>query len=68
MIQCLLSMKDMKDNNGSVGEVYRFVTTEEHWRMIRYDGTSFTTTENFTVLFGTMGANKKRLLGCGGLF
>lgn len=73
VIQYLLSMKDMRDNNGSVGEVYGFVTTEEHWRMIRYDGTSFTTTENFTVLFGTSyGSEQKEmdegLLGCGGLF
>ena len=32
MKQCLLSLKDMGDNNGG-GEVYGFVTTGESWRM-----------------------------------
>ena len=34
MRQCLLSMKDMQDNNGG-GEVYGFVTTGTQWQMIR---------------------------------
>lgn len=35
MKQCLLSMKDMRDNNGG-GKVYGFVTFGEIWRMISY--------------------------------
>ena len=36
MRQCLLSMKDMQDNNGG-GEAYGFVTTGTQWQMIRYE-------------------------------
>ncbi|KAI5839541.1 hypothetical protein DFP73DRAFT_561263 [Morchella snyderi] len=59
MKQCLLSLKDARDNNGG-GEVYGFVTTGSQWQMIRYDGTSFISTEEFTVLFRTMGTAKER--------
>ncbi|KAF8538493.1 hypothetical protein BDD12DRAFT_152826 [Trichophaea hybrida] len=45
MKQCLLTMKDMRDNNGG-GRVYGFVTTGESWRMLRYDGTSFALRED----------------------
>ena len=38
MKQCLLATKDGWDNNGG-GVIYGFVTTGDHWRMIRYDGT-----------------------------
>lgn len=71
--QCLLAMKDMKDNNSygsgngdgggggdGGGEVYGFVTTGERWRMVRYDGRSFELTENMDVLFDTMGEDKER--------
>ncbi|RPA93365.1 hypothetical protein L873DRAFT_1748747 [Choiromyces venosus 120613-1] len=57
--QCLLAMKDMGDNNGG-GVVYGFVTTGEQWQMLRYDGTVFTQTENFLVLFPNMGQEKGR--------
>ncbi|KAL7270976.1 hypothetical protein RUND412_006303 [Rhizina undulata] len=53
----LLTMKDMRDNN-SGGEVYTFITIGEYWRMIRYNGTSFVSTEKFTVLFDTMETEK----------
>ena len=36
--QCLLSLKDARDQN-SGGVVYGFITTGESWRMLRYDGT-----------------------------
>ena len=35
--QCLLSMRDMRDGNGT-GKVYGFVATGESWQMLRYDG------------------------------
>ncbi|KAF8543480.1 hypothetical protein BDD12DRAFT_874577 [Trichophaea hybrida] len=60
MKQCLLAMKDMRDNGG--GEVYGFVTTGEHWRMIRYEGASFISTKNFTVLLDTMETDKEGLM------
>ena len=41
--QCLLSLKDLGDNNGG-GEVYGFTTTGKSWRMIRYDGKTFSQT------------------------
>lgn len=61
MKQCLLAMKDMSDNNGG-GEVYGFVTTGEHWRMLRFDGTSFVGTNTFSVLFETMETDKDEWL------
>ncbi|CUS06897.1 unnamed protein product [Tuber aestivum] len=57
--QCLLAMKDMGDNNGG-GVVHGFVTTGDQWQMIRYDGTAFTQTEHFQVMFPTMGREKGR--------
>ncbi|RPB13386.1 hypothetical protein P167DRAFT_112262 [Morchella conica CCBAS932] len=57
MKQCLLAMKDMRDNN-SGGEVYGFVTTGETWRMLRYDGISFKMTRKIEVLFEGMGQEK----------
>jgi len=53
MKQCLLSMKDMRDNN-KTGEVYGFITTGDDWRMVAYDGSKFQVTNKFTVLFDTM--------------
>ena len=47
--QCLLSLKDMRENNGE-GEVYGFTTTGESWRMFRYDGISFCKTEKMDVI------------------
>ncbi|RPA89458.1 hypothetical protein L873DRAFT_1721774, partial [Choiromyces venosus 120613-1] len=57
--QCLLAMNDMWGNN-SGGKVYGFITTGEHWRMVRYDGITFQMTETFTVLFNTMCKQKDR--------
>jgi len=51
--QCLLALKDARDNNGG-GSVYGFVTTGEQWRMIRYDGTSFVLSDIFQTLFGAV--------------
>ena len=56
--QCLLSLKDSKDINGG-GVVYGFVTSGHLWKMIRYDGTSFLTTNLFLALFETMETDKK---------
>ncbi|KAG0137541.1 hypothetical protein HOY82DRAFT_535565 [Tuber indicum] len=57
--QCLLAMKNIgEDNGGSV--VYGFVTTEEQWQIIRYDGTVFTQTENLLVLFRELGQDRKK--------
>ncbi|KAI5839536.1 hypothetical protein DFP73DRAFT_561246, partial [Morchella snyderi] len=53
MKQCLLSMKDARDNNGG-GEVYGFVTTGESWQMLKYDGASFQITRKIDVLFQGM--------------
>ncbi|KAF8532805.1 hypothetical protein BDD12DRAFT_809643 [Trichophaea hybrida] len=59
MKQCLLAMKDMRDNNGGVDEVYGFVTTGESWRMISYDGT-FQVTNKIDLVFNTMGDEKDK--------
>jgi len=40
MKQCLLAMKDMRDNNG-VGKVYGFITIGDSWRMFSYNGTEW---------------------------
>ncbi|KAF8476235.1 hypothetical protein BDZ91DRAFT_211689 [Kalaharituber pfeilii] len=53
MKQCLLTMRDMRENNGS-GVVYGFVTVGESWRMIRYDGRE--------------GCVDEQVFGCGGLY
>lgn len=55
--QCLLAMKDMRDNNGE-GKVYGFVTTGEYWQMFQYDGTSFQKTNAITVIFDSMDEEK----------
>ena len=52
--QCLLSMKDMWDNNND-GEVYGFVTTGESWRVFRYNGVLFEGSRKMDVLFLGMG-------------
>ncbi|KAF8418383.1 hypothetical protein EV426DRAFT_318548 [Tirmania nivea] len=57
--QCLLSLKDMSDNNNG-GVVYGFITTGDNWRMLSYDGVSFRMTENLHVMFETMGKDKDR--------
>ncbi|KAA8897860.1 hypothetical protein FN846DRAFT_224806 [Sphaerosporella brunnea] len=62
MKQCLLAMKDTRDNNGG-GRVYGFVTTGESWRMLRYDGTSFTQTRKIEVLFEGMDQEKEKWMG-----
>ncbi|RPA99337.1 hypothetical protein L873DRAFT_1828058 [Choiromyces venosus 120613-1] len=54
MAQCLLAMKDMGDSNQG-GVVYGFVTTEDRWRMLSYDGGSFQVTVNFHRLFTSGG-------------
>ncbi|RPB25944.1 hypothetical protein L211DRAFT_782284, partial [Terfezia boudieri ATCC MYA-4762] len=59
MRQCLLAMKDMRDNNRD-GKVYGFVTTGETWQMLEYDGASFRKCESITVVFDSMGENKQR--------
>ena len=61
MRQCLLAMKDMRDNNGD-GKVYGFVTTGENWQMLEYDGTSFRMSESIAVIFGSMDEDKQRWL------
>lgn len=57
--QCLLSMKDMRDIDGS-GTVYGFVTVGDVWQMIHYDGTTFGMGEDFKILFPTMATDKER--------
>ena len=50
MKQCLLGMKDARDNNGE-GVVYGFVTTGEHWQMLSYDGKEFYQTRKIAMVF-----------------
>jgi len=59
MKQCLLAMKDMRDNNG-VGEVFGFVTTGKSWKMLRYDGRSFQMSEEMLIIFNTIGSDRQR--------
>jgi len=59
MRQCLLAMKDMRDNNAG-GKVYGFVTTGETWQMLEYDGEVFQKTNSFSVLFDSMDREKER--------
>ena len=59
MGQCLLAMKDMGDSNHG-GVVYGFITTGDSWRMLSYDGGSFQVTDQFQVVFETMGTDKDR--------
>jgi len=58
MEQCLLSLKDARDGNGAA-VVYGFVTTGEHWRMLRSDGTSFLKSRMITVVFDGMEKKKE---------
>lgn len=58
MKQCLLSVKDARDNN-SRGEVYGFVTTGKTWRMVRYDGKDFCQTREIRSLFEGMDEEKE---------
>ena len=51
--QCMLSMRDMRDGNGS-GIVYGSCTTGESWQMLRYDGLSFVVTDKFDAIFRSM--------------
>ncbi|CCX04283.1 Protein of unknown function [Pyronema omphalodes CBS 100304] len=70
MEQCLLAMKDMRDNNGG-GEVYGFVTTEDGWRMLRYDGKDFCLTRKIHPLFEGMDQDRvmdEGLFRSGGLY
>ena len=66
MRQCLVAMKDMRDNNCE-GKVYGFVTTGEMWQMVEYDGTAFRKTNTIVVLFDTMDAEKDKWMKEGGL-
>ncbi|RPA93669.1 hypothetical protein L873DRAFT_1704130 [Choiromyces venosus 120613-1] len=50
MKQCLLSLKDMRDNNGG-GDVYGFVTTGATWRMFRDDGRALQMSPRMNVVF-----------------
>jgi hypothetical protein len=59
MKECLLAMKDMRDNNGG-GEVYGFITIGEYWRMLRYDGKEFCITRDIHVLFQGMDQEKEK--------
>lgn len=51
--QCLLSLKDARDNNCG-GEVYGFTTTGKSWRMIKYDGKDFLQTREIRLFFEGM--------------
>ncbi|KAF8428711.1 hypothetical protein EV426DRAFT_711384 [Tirmania nivea] len=66
MRQCLLAMKDMRDNNGD-GKVYGFVTTGELWQMLEYDGKSFRMTDSIPVVFRSMDREKERWMKEGSL-
>ncbi|KAF8544769.1 hypothetical protein BDD12DRAFT_814675 [Trichophaea hybrida] len=59
MKQCLLAMKDMRNNNKE-GKVYGLITTGDDWRMLRYDGSKFLMTDKFMVLFDTMRDRKEK--------
>ncbi|KAI5837451.1 hypothetical protein DFP73DRAFT_619587 [Morchella snyderi] len=60
MRQCLLSMKDMRDNN-TRGQVNGFVTTGEQWQMLKCDGALF------QMMFCLAGWIKRTLFRSGGL-
>jgi len=59
MKQCLLSLRDARDNNES-GEVYGFVTTGESWRMLKYDGNKFCVSRKFDLVFEGMGEEREK--------
>ena len=50
MKQCLLSMRDMWDQNGT-GEVYGFTTTGERWQMFKYNGKYFERTRQMEFIY-----------------
>ena len=58
MKQCLLSVKDARDNNGG-GEVYGFITTGKSWQMVKYDGKDFCQTREIHSLFEGMDEKKE---------
>ena len=66
MRQCLLAMKDMRDNNCE-GKVYGFVTTGEVWQMLEYDGKAFRKTNSIAVVFDSMDVEKDKWMKEGGL-
>ena len=66
MRQCLLSMRDMWDNNDG-GIVYGFVTGE-HWQVFRYDGKEFQKTRTITALFEGMDGDPEGLFYYRGLY
>ncbi|KAF8460178.1 hypothetical protein BDZ91DRAFT_766470 [Kalaharituber pfeilii] len=57
--QCLLALKDMRDQNGG-GVVYGFITIGTYWQMLKYDGTSFVRTEDIPFLFDSVDADQER--------
>ena len=58
MRQCLLAVKDRRENNGD-GKVYGFVTTGELLQMIEYDGKSCQMAYSRNVVFGIMDSKKE---------
>ena len=59
MKQCLLSLRDARDNNER-GEVYGFVTTGETWRMLTYDGNKFCVSRKFDLVFEGMAEEREK--------
>jgi len=57
--QLMLAMKDARDQGGII---YGFVTTGGQWRMVKYDGKSFSQTEIMMLVFDTMSEDKERWL------
>ena len=58
MRQCLMVLKDTRDNNGG-GVVYGFVTTGESWQMLSYDGKDFCLSRKIYSVFGGMRKDKE---------
>jgi len=54
-------MKDARGGNQG-GIIYGFVTTGGQWRMVKYDGKSFSKTEIMMLVFDTMGEERERWL------
>jgi len=57
--QLMLAMKDARGVNQG-GIIYGFVTTGEQWRMVKYDGKSFSKTEVMMLVLDTMSEEKER--------
>jgi len=57
--KCLLALKDIRGKNRG-GIVYGFVTTAEEWQMVQYNGTAFTQSNRFQVMFQGMGHERER--------